>query len=143
MKLGGVPIAGGPGVMAHSDGDVLLHALTDAVLGCMGLGDIGMLFPDTDAAYDNADSAVMLNEVLEKARNAGLLITHVDLTIITQIPRITPWRDQIHKNICRITRLDASSVNLKATTEEKLGFTGEKKGIKAVAAVTALRRVSS
>lgn len=143
MKLGGVPIAGGPGVIAHSDGDVLLHALTDAVLGCMGLGDIGMLFPDTDAAYDNADSAVMLNEVLEKARNAGLLITHVDLTIITQIPRITPWRDQIHKNICRITRLDASSVNLKATTEEKLGFTGEKKGIKAVAAVTALRRVSS
>lgn len=139
MKLGGVPIAGGPAIMAHSDGDVLLHALMDAILGCMSMGDIGMLFPDTDASYDNADSAILLNEVLEKVRNDGLIITHVDLTIITQIPRIGPWRDQIHKNICRLTRLQSSQVNVKATTEEKLGFTGEKKGIKAVAAVTALR----
>ncbi|MFV0423287.1 2-C-methyl-D-erythritol 4-phosphate cytidylyltransferase [Oleidesulfovibrio sp.] len=139
MKLGGVPIAGGPAVLAHSDGDVLLHALMDAVLGCMAMGDIGMLFPDTDAAFDNADSSVLLNEVLEKVRNEGLLITHIDLTIITQIPRIGPWRDQIHKNICRLTRIQAGQVNVKATTEEKLGFTGEKKGIKAVAAVTGLR----
>ncbi len=139
MKLGGVPIAGGPPVLAHSDGDVLLHALMDAILGCMGMGDIGLIFPDSDQAFENADSAVLLTEVLEKAHNQGLVFTHMDLTIITQIPRIAPWHDQIHKNISRLTRLAPHSVNLKATTEEKLGFTGEKKGIKAVATVTALR----
>jgi len=141
MKLGGVPIPGGPEVVAHSDGDVLLHALTDALLGCIGGGDIGQHFPDTDAALDNANSAVLLDEVLGLTRSAGLEITNVDLTVIAQVPKLAPWREQIRRNVCRLLALDAMAVNVKATTEEKLGFTGEKKGLKAVATVTGLRPV--
>ncbi|MBZ2171640.1 2-C-methyl-D-erythritol 4-phosphate cytidylyltransferase [Nitratidesulfovibrio sp. SRB-5] len=141
MKLGGVLIPGGPEVVAHSDGDVLLHALTDALLGCIGGGDIGQHFPDTDAALDNANSAVLLDEVLGLTRAAGLEITNVDLTIIAQVPRLAPWREHIRRNVCRLLALDEAMVNVKATTEEKLGFTGEKKGLKAVAAVTGLRPV--
>ncbi|MBG3877250.1 2-C-methyl-D-erythritol 2,4-cyclodiphosphate synthase, partial [Desulfovibrio oxamicus] len=141
MKLGGVPIPGGPEVVAHSDGDVLLHALADALLGCIGGGDIGQHFPDTDAALDNANSAVLLDEVLGLTRAAGLEITNVDLTVIAQVPRLAPWREQIRRNVCRLLALDETMVNVKATTEEKLGFTGEKKGLKAVAAVTGLRPV--
>lgn len=143
MKLGGVPIPGGPEVVAHSDGDVLLHALADALLGCIGGGDIGQHFPDTDAALDNANSAVLLDEVLGLTRSAGLEITNVDLTIIAQVPRLAPWREQIRRNVSRLLALDETMVNVKATTEEKLGFTGEKKGLKAVAAVTGLRPASS
>ena len=141
MKLGGVLIPGGPEVVAHSDGDVLLHALTDALLGCIGGGDIGQHFPDTDAALDNANSAVLLDEVLGLTRAAGLEITNVDLTVIAQVPKLAPWREQIRRNVCRLLALDETMVNVKATTEEKLGFTGEKKGMKAVAAVTGLRPV--
>lgn len=139
MKLGGVPIQGGPEVVAHSDGDVLLHALCDALLGCMGDGDIGEHFPDSSAEFDNISSGVLLNEVLDKFLQRGYTLTHVDLTIIAQVPRLVPWKTQIKKNICRLLKLEQHQVNVKATTEEKLGFTGEKKGIKAVATVTALR----
>lgn len=142
LKLGGVPIAGGPEVVAHSDGDVLLHALIDALLGCISCGDIGDLFPDTDAALDNMSSAVMLNEVLELTMQKKLTITHVDVTIITQTPKIAPHKAQIRKNISRLLHLGQEQVNVKATTEEKLGFTGQKKGIKAVACVTGLRHPS-
>lgn len=139
MKLGGVPIPGGPDVVAHSDGDVLLHALADGLLGCIGGGDIGQHFPDTDAALDNANSAVLLDKVLRLTHAAGLVITNVDLTVIAQAPRLAPWREHIRRNVCRLLALDETQVNVKATTEEKLGFTGEKKGLKAVAAVTGLR----
>lgn len=139
MKLGGVPIPGAPEIVAHSDGDVLLHALMDGLLGCIGAGDIGQHFPDTSASYDNANSALLLDHVLTLTRAAGLTITHVDLTIVAQVPRIAPHRDAIHRNIAQLLGLDHASVNLKATTEEKLGFTGEKKGIKAMATVTGLR----
>jgi 2-C-methyl-D-erythritol 4-phosphate cytidylyltransferase/2-C-methyl-D-erythritol 2,4-cyclodiphosphate synthase len=141
MVLGGVPIPGGPRVVAHSDGDVLLHALADAVLGTFGGGDIGTHFPDTDARFAGADSGVLLREVLSMAREAGTRIVHADLTIITQIPRLAPHATQIARNVCRLLGLAPGQVNVKATTEEKLGFTGEKKGIKAVAAVTGLREL--
>jgi 2-C-methyl-D-erythritol 4-phosphate cytidylyltransferase/2-C-methyl-D-erythritol 2,4-cyclodiphosphate synthase len=139
MKLGGVPIAGAPCVEAHSDGDVLIHALMDAVLGCLGLGDIGLLFPDTDACFESADSALLLSEVMELARKAGLTITHVDVTIIAQVPKISPHRELIRKNLCALLKLEKSALNIKATTEEYLGFTGRKEGIKAVAVVSALK----
>lgn len=139
MKLGGVSISGAPEVVAHSDGDVLLHALSDALLGCIGGGDIGQHFPDSDAAFDNANSAMLLDEVLRMTAEANLVITHVDLTIIAQVPKLAPWREQIRTNIAQLLGLDLHAVNVKATTEEGLGFTGEKKGIKAVAAVTGLR----
>ncbi len=139
LKLGGVPIAGGPEVIAHSDGDVLLHALTDALLGCLAQGDIGELFPDTDAAYDNIDSGILLSEVLDRVQAAGVVVTHVDLTIIAQIPRISPWKECIAKNVASLLHLPRTAVAVKATTEEGLGFTGEKKGIKAVAMVSACK----
>ncbi|MDC0335984.1 2-C-methyl-D-erythritol 4-phosphate cytidylyltransferase [Pseudodesulfovibrio sp.] len=141
LVLGGVPIQGPQTIIAHSDGDVLLHALTDAVLGTFGGGDIGQHFPDTDAKFSGADSSVLLKEVLAMADEAGARIVHADLTVITQVPRLSPHAAQIAKNVCRLLGLGAHQVNFKATTEEKLGFTGAKKGIKAVATVTALREM--
>ncbi len=138
MKLGTVPIPGAPGVLAHSDGDVLLHALADALLGCLVQGDIGHHFPDSDPAYDNMESAVFISEIMESVNAKHMTIHHVDLTIICQIPKIGPHRANIQKNVARLLAIDTDSVNVKATTEEGLGFTGEKKGIKAVALVTVL-----
>lgn len=142
MILGGVPIPGGPEVIAHSDGDVLLHALSDAILGLFGGGDIGTHFPDTSDACENMSSGIILKEVMVKAEEAGVEIVHVDLTVIAQIPKLSPHRELIRKNVASVMGLDKAQVNVKATTEEKLGFTGEKKGIKAVAAVTGLRTIS-
>lgn len=139
MVLGGMPIAGAPFVKAHSDGDVLLHALCDAILGCLGLGDIGEHFPDSDDRFENISSAILLSEVLDKARQAGLRIAHVDLTVIAQIPRLSPHKAAIRANVARLMELSDDRVNVKATTEERLGFTGRKEGIKAVAVVTATR----
>ncbi len=139
MKLGGVPIPGAPSVVAHSDGDVLLHALMDALLGCLGMGDIGVLFPDSDPAFDNMNSAVLLDAVMERVHREGLRLTHVDMTVIAQIPKVGPHREAIVRNVARLLGMDLACVNLKATTEEGLGFTGERRGMKAVALVSALR----
>lgn len=136
--LGTVPIQGAPEVVAHSDGDVLLHALMDAILGCLCEGDIGRLFPDTDAAFENASSAILLDEVMELARRKGFRLVHADLTVIAQVPKVNPHRERIREAVSRLLDLPPERVNVKATTEEGLGFTGEKKGIKCVAVVTAL-----
>ena len=138
--LGGVPIRCDITVAAHSDGDTLLHALMDALLGCIGGGDIGALFPDTDKAFDNISSGVLLSEVLERTHTAGLCITSVDITIVAQVPRIAPHREAIAANLAKLLQLPPSRINVKATTEERLGFTGEKKGIKVMALVSGLRR---
>ena len=143
LKLGGVPMPGGLEVVAHSDGDVLLHALMDAILGCAGAGDIGQHFPDSAAAFDNADSAVLLDEVLRLAAHKGLTLVHVDVTVITQKPKIAPQRQAIHNQLVRLLGLLPEQVNVKATTEEGLGFTGAGEGIKAAAVVTALRVFSA
>ena len=140
MVLGGMPIAGAPLVKAHSDGDVLLHALCDAILGCLGLGDIGEHFPDNDDRFENISSGILLSEVMDKARSQGLAITHVDLTVIAQTPRLAPHKAAIRGNVARLLELGDHQVNVKATTEEHLGFTGRKEGIKAVAVVTATRK---
>lgn len=139
--LGGVPIQTDITVHAHSDGDVLLHALCDAILGCLGgkTGDIGTLFPDNKPEYDNYPSGAILSDVLQMALGAGMTIVHVDLTIIAQVPKIAPHRYTIAKNIASMLQLPIERVSVKATTEEKLGFTGEKKGIKAVAVVSATK----
>ncbi|CCH49063.1 2-C-methyl-D-erythritol 4-phosphate cytidylyltransferase [Pseudodesulfovibrio piezophilus] len=141
LVIGGVPIAGPYHILAHSDGDVLLHALADAILGTFGGGDIGTHFPDTDEKFSGADSSLLLKEVLAMADEAGARLVHADLTLIAQVPRMAPHSAQIAKNLCRVLGLERHQVNFKATTEEKLGFTGQKKGIKAVATVTALREV--
>jgi 2-C-methyl-D-erythritol 4-phosphate cytidylyltransferase/2-C-methyl-D-erythritol 2,4-cyclodiphosphate synthase len=135
MKLGGIPIVTGPEIKAHSDGDVVLHALIDALLGCLGRGDIGDFFPDTDPRHENANSGMLLAEILDLAGRQGLTIDHVDMTVICQVPKISPWKDQIKKNVSSLLGLNRDHVNMKATTEEHLGFTGSKQGIKAVAQV--------
>lgn len=143
MRLGGVAIDDSPDVLAHSDGDVLLHALMDALLGCIGAGDIGTFFPDSDPAFDNINSAVLLDTVLEHVQKADVRITHVDLTVIAQTPKVGPHREAIRRNVARLLGLRLNMVNVKATTEEGLGFTGERLGIKAVAVVTGLRNNKS
>ncbi|MDP3426337.1 MAG: 2-C-methyl-D-erythritol 4-phosphate cytidylyltransferase [Humidesulfovibrio sp.] len=138
MMLGGIAIPGGPQVLAHSDGDVLLHALTDALLGVACAGDIGQLFPDTDAAFENMPSAVFVAEALRRVRALGYCPVHADLTVIAQIPRLGPHKARMAAQVAQLLELPPSAVNVKATTEEGLGFTGEKRGIKAVAVVTAM-----
>ncbi len=141
MKLGGMPIPGGPDILAHSDGDVLLHALTDAILGVLAKGDIGAFFPDNDPAYEGMESGILLSEILLLLPQAGMRIRHVDLTVIAQIPKLAPHREGIKKSVAGLLGLTKDNVGFKATTEEGLGFTGEKKGIKAVAVVTVARRM--
>lgn len=138
MKLGGVAIDGAPAVLAHSDGDVLLHALCDALLGCACLGDIGEHFPDADARFDNISSAVLLDQVLTRVRRAGVRPCHADITLVAQKPRLSAHKEAIRTNVARLLQLPPGAVNVKATTEESLGFTGREEGIKAYAVVSAL-----
>lgn len=138
LRLGGVEIGGEFSISAHSDGDVLLHALMDALLGLVGKGDIGELFPDSDMAYDGADSKELLRKVLELVRGENVSLTHADLTVIAQKPKIGPHKEAIRQSVAALLELDPTCVNVKATTEEGLGFTGELLGIKACAVVTGL-----
>jgi len=139
LVLGGVEIGGDFLVKAHSDGDVLLHALMDAILGCLAAGDIGHLFPDNDPKFDGVSSVVLLDHVMSMAAEAGLRLCHVDLTVIAQKPKLAPHADSIRRNVARLLDIPLEHVAFKATTEEKLGFTGELKGLKAVALVSAVR----
>ncbi|MDL2285662.1 2-C-methyl-D-erythritol 4-phosphate cytidylyltransferase [Desulfovibrio sp. OttesenSCG-928-F07] len=141
FKLGGVIIDSTDiMVQAHSDGDVLLHALMDALLGCAALGDIGQHFPDTDGKFDNISSSVLLAEVMELVRSKDIMLTHVDMTVIAQAPKIAPFKREIVKNVAHLLHMPEEHVNLKGTTEEGLGFTGAKQGIKALVSVTGLRK---
>ena len=141
--LGGISIPTHLQIEAHSDGDVLLHALMDALLSCMCLGDIGTHFPDSNPKYQNISSSLLLDHVMDLWKKSSLTLCHVDLTIITQKPHINPFAKEITKNIARLLSISPTSVNTKATTEEKLGFTGKELGIKAVALVTALKNTES
>ena len=135
LVLGGVAIPYARSLAAHSDGDVLLHALCDALLGAAGLGDIGHHFPDTDAAYSGADSRGLLRAVVEKIRERGFGVGNADLTLVAQAPRLAPFIDAMRANIANDLRVDETQVNVKATTTEHLGFTGRKEGIAAFAVV--------
>ncbi len=136
LCLGGIFVPCELGIRAHSDGDVLLHALMDALLGCAAANDIGSIFPDSDPAYAGISSVVLLDEVLKHIRADGVHIEHVDITLVAQYPKIEPYRQAIRCNVARLLSLEQTQVNLKATTEEGLGFTGRKQGIKAIALVT-------
>jgi len=133
MYLGGVKIDSQYGFKAHSDGDVALHSLIDALLGAAGMGDIGMLFPDNDAAYKNIDSKELLKEVVAKIYNYGFEIINVDITIAAQKPRIGSYKDKMRKTIAEILKIDKARVNVKATTTEKLGFIGRAEGVGVIA----------
>ncbi len=131
LILGGVDIAWERGLLGHSDADVLVHAVMDALLGAAALGDIGKLFPDTDPEYAGADSLKLLAEVMRKLRAAGFEVSNIDATVVAQRPKLAPHIDAMRENIARAAALAPSQVSVKATTEEKLGFTGEGLGIAA------------
>ena len=129
LILGGVKIDYELGLLGHSDADVLLHAVSDALLGAAGLRDIGYHFPDTDPKYKGADSRMLLREVRQKVTAAGYRISNVDVTMIAQRPKLKPHIGQMMANIASDLQIDLSRVNVKATTEEHLGFTGEGLGM--------------
>ena len=131
LILGGVELPYERGLLGHSDADVLVHAIMDALLGAAALGDIGKLFPDTDERYSGADSLRLLAEVMRALRGAGREVSNIDATIIAQRPKLAPHIEAMRANIARAAGLDVSQVSVKATTEEKLGFTGEGLGIAA------------
>ena len=135
ITLGGVRIAHHHGFRAHSDGDVLLHALTDALLGAAGLGDIGQHFPDTDPAYKDADSRRLLRHCVGLLKQQGLQCVSADMTIVAQAPKMAPHIDAMAANIVQDVGLVAGRVNIKATTSEHLGFCGREEGIAAFAVV--------
>lgn len=129
LVLGGVKIDYELGLLGHSDADVLLHAVMDALLGAAALGDIGKHFPDTDAAYKGADSIQLLKEVRKQVEQQGYRVANIDATIIAQKPKMSPYIEQMRDNIARALEVDVSQINVKATTEEGLGFTGSGEGI--------------
>ena len=129
--IGGVNIPSDVGLLGHSDADVLLHAISDALLGAAALGDIGKHYPPSDDAFKDADSRVLLRKVVELIKNNGYEVGNVDATIIAQKPKMAPYIDEMRKNIAQDLGVDISLVSVKATTEEGLGFTGEGLGISA------------
>ena len=133
LILGGVTIPHTLGLDGHSDADVLVHAVMDALLGAAALGDIGKLFPDTDERYHGADSLGLLREVVAQLRSAGYEIVNIDSTVVAQAPRLAPHIDAMRGNIAAAAGIELGCVSVKATTEERLGFTGEGLGIAAQA----------
>ena len=131
LILGGVEIPFEKGLLGHSDADVLLHAISDALLGAAALGDIGKLFPDNDPEYEGADSLVLLEKVSSRLGKEGFRIVNIDATVLCQAPKLRPHIDEMRKNIARACELSVSAVSVKATTEEGLGFTGKGEGIAA------------
>lgn len=129
LILGGVKLDYPMGLDGHSDADVLLHAVSDALLGAAGLGDIGLHFPDTDPRYKGADSLRLLEVVGEKVKERGFRVGNIDVTMIAQKPKLRPHIPAMQENIAKALGIDPSRVNVKATTEERLGFTGRKEGM--------------
>ena len=140
LILGGVEVPYEKGLFGHSDADVLTHAVMDALLGAAALGDIGKLFPDTDAAYAGISSILLLERVAERLREAGYAVVNLDATVLAQAPKLAPYRERMRENLAHVLALDASRVSVKATTEEGLGFTGEGLGI-AAHAVALLEKI--
>lgn len=140
LILGGVEVPHVLGLLGHSDADVLTHAVMDALLGAAGLGDIGRHFPDTDPAYAGADSLKLLDHVVELLEAQGWQVGNVDATILAQRPKLAPYLERMQENLSARMKVELGQVNVKATTEEKLGFTGAEEGI-AAHAVCLLERV--
>lgn len=133
LIIGGVEIPHELGLLGHSDADVLLHAIMDALLGAAALGDIGKHFPDTDEKYKGADSMKLLEEVKRLLLEEGYVVSNVDATVIAQRPKLRPYIDTMIANVARVLEIQLNQVNIKATTEEHLGFTGREEGISAQA----------
>lgn len=139
LIIGGVEIPHYKGLLGHSDADVLAHAICDALLGAAALGDIGKHFPDNDDRYKDVDSLVLLEKVCELIRNKGYEISNVDSTILAQAPKLRPYIDEMRSKLAKAMKLDIDEVSVKATTEERLGFTGREEGIAAHAVVLLMK----
>ena len=129
LILGGVTIPHEMGLLGHSNADVLAHAVSDALLGAAALGDIGRLFPDNDPKYEGADSIELLRQVCVEVYNRGYAIENIDATVIAQAPKLKPYIEQMRNNLAQACKININQINVKATTEEHLGFTGRKEGI--------------
>ena len=135
LVLGGVEIPHTKGVLGHSDGDVLIHAIMDAMLGALALGDIGQHFPDTDMKYENIDSTILLTRVKELIEERGYRVINLDSIVVLQKPKIKPYIETMRKRVAEVLEIDVEQVSVKATTEEKLGFTGDETGVKSYCVV--------
>lgn len=131
LVIGGVTIPYEKGLLGHSDADVLVHAISDALLGAVALGDIGKHFPDTDQSYKNADSLILLARVGDILRDAGYKPSNIDSTVIAQAPKLAPYVQSMRENIANALKIEPNAISVKATTEEHLGFTGNGEGISA------------
>lgn len=141
IMLCGVAVPHTQGVIAHSDGDVAIHALCDALLGALALGDIGVHFPDTDTAYKNADSSQLLSQVYQMISGRGWELVNADITIIAEQPKVLPYRELMRQRLAQVLQIALDAVSVKATTTEKLGFEGRKEGI-AAQAIVLLQRIN-
>lgn len=135
LWLGGIHVPHHKGCVAHSDGDVLLHAICDALLGAVGLGDIGTHFPDTDEAYKNADSKVLLRRCYSMVREKGFWLVNVDSTLLLEAPKIKVYVEQMQRTIANILHVSPDDISIKATTAEKLSFIGREEGVVATASI--------
>ena len=143
LTLGGVQVPHDRPLLAHSDGDVIVHALCDAILGAMGAGDIGQHFPDTDPRFSGIDSCLLLQQVLDRAREAGWRVVNGDMTVVAQAPRLASYITQMRERLAGLLGVDVSCLNIKATTTEGLGFPGRKEGLASHAVVLLSRAPSS
>lgn len=141
LILGGVNIPWGKGLLGHSDADVLVHAIMDGILGALGRGDIGRHFPDTDSAYKDIDSLLMLKSVMSMVEKDGYLINNVDCTIVAQQPKISPHIEAMKDRLAPILAVEKGSINIKATTTEGMGFAGRGEGMEAYAVVSLIKKV--
>ena len=139
LIIGGITIPHDKGLLGHSDADVLLHTVTDAALGAIGEGDIGHHFPDTDPAFKDADSSKLLAYIWKIVEDKGYSLGNVDCTIMAQRPKLAPYIEQMRNHIAELLHADPSQVNVKATTTEKLGFTGREEGIAAMATILLIK----
>jgi len=142
LTLGGIKVPHSQGLLAHSDGDVILHAIADALLGAVALGDIGQHFPDTDAAYAGADSAELLRHVYHLVQAKGFQLGNLDVTVVAQAPKLAEHIPAMRQRIAELLAADVDAVNVKATTTEKLGFVGRKEGIGCHAVVLVMPAVT-
>lgn len=140
LILGGIEIPHSKGLAGHSDADALLHAITDAILGSLSLGDIGTHFPDDDARYKNADSTVFLKKAHELIRNRGFYVNNIDVVVMLEKPKIAPYVQKMKDKISKILDIGSDRISIKATTTEKLGFVGREEGISVMAVATVVRK---
>jgi 2-C-methyl-D-erythritol 2,4-cyclodiphosphate synthase len=139
LIIGGIEIPFEKGLEGHSDADVLLHAISDAMLGALALGDIGKHFPDTDKKFKDADSSLLLSEVYKLVVNKGYALGNIDSVVMMQRPKLSPYINQMRKKISGILKTDIDNISVKATTTEKLGFTGREEGVAATATVLLIK----